>query len=211
MVLMMTRHTEHAQRIRDELTCPACRYSLRGLPGEVVLCPECGLKCDITAMMTRQWTGPWYNAPGFNRLLGPLVWLCLFGFAGLVLVGFSIDRSNPFVAVSAFLVVFGWWAYVLWRVRDVPTPGAGVPLALLAHGLFAGYLFGVGLLLMIIVRAINAGSLPGFVLITALMVAPIGIFWMMRRGEKYIAERCIRAWVNQAVENADAPDAIKRT
>ena len=36
-----------------------------------------------------------------------------------------------------------------------------------------------------------------------------GLFWLMRRGEKYIAQRCIEAWVNQPVEESQADSIVR--
>jgi len=58
-----------ADQILNDLACPQCQYNLRGLRGAFVICPECGLGCDVAQMIARQWMGPWYNAPGFTQLL----------------------------------------------------------------------------------------------------------------------------------------------
>ena len=67
-----------------ELTCPRCGYSLYGLGGSVVQCPECGTLCNVARPIAAQWRKPWYKAPGFNTL----VWLsacATISAAGLLL------------------------------------------------------------------------------------------------------------------------------
>ncbi|MCG8509202.1 MAG: hypothetical protein MI741_08225, partial [Rhodospirillales bacterium] len=57
--------------LERDLACPNCDYNLRGLPGPVVACPECGCKCDIPKLITARWNKPWYRAPKFNIVLAP--------------------------------------------------------------------------------------------------------------------------------------------
>lgn len=193
-----------AQKVRDELECPQCGYSLRGLPGDVVHCPECGHECNITAMMTRQWRGPWQRAPGFNRLVWPLAWLLIGGMVGLLLLAYDMALGwSGVVTTLSFAIVVMIWIWMLRSVRDVPTPGAGIGLALLAHVLFAGYIGGIVLIVMLLARAANSASGLLVAMFLGLMAVPIFMFWLMRRGEKYIARRCINAWVNRPVEDAN--------
>jgi len=187
--------------VRAELTCPQCDYSLRGLHGDVVNCPECGHECNITAMMTRRWTGPWYHAPGFNRLLIPLTWLVVLGcVAALVYVWDKEVWRTGFVFESLVGVTLVGWIVLLGRVRDVPVQGQGLRLALLAHLLFAGYIAGIVAIVVIFLRAMNSANAGMFALHMLLVLIPMAGFRLMRRGEKYIAQQCIKAWLNRPME-----------
>lgn len=189
-----------AERIRSELTCPQCDYSLRGLHGDVVTCPECGHECNVTAMMTRRWTGPWYNAPGFNTLLGPLVWFVLLSSSGVLVVVYEQSNGgNGLIALLTYTAITIVWIVLLWRVRDVPTEGQGLRLALLAHGLFAGYIGGIIAIVMMIGAIVNASGVVRYAAVV-LLPAGIGVLLLMRRGEKYIAQQCIKAWLNRPTE-----------
>ncbi len=204
--MMMARPAEKAQRIRDELTCPSCSYSLRGLAGDVVTCPECGHECNIVAMMTRQWTGPWYDAPGFSKLLWPLVWLMIgsvLGLMALVIDASLVDGPGAITVVWYLLVVVVWLA-LLGNVIDIPTKGKGIGLSMLGHGLFVGYITGIVIVVWAIVSAISSRHVVLQAVFLGLIAVGASLFWLMRRGEKYIAQRCIQAWVNQPAAPHDA-------
>ena len=36
-----------------DLACPKCAYSLRGLWGDAVICPECGSRCELVELLQR--------------------------------------------------------------------------------------------------------------------------------------------------------------
>ena len=73
--------------------------------------------------------------------------------------------------------------------------GAAMSLALLAHGIFAGYIVSLVGTIWLIWLATTAGSLmvaaPALVSVLPL----VGLAWAGRRGEKYIAQRCIRQYL----------------
>ena len=48
---MTQRGEEQIEKLREEAICPGCKYSLRGLPGEVVTCPECGREINIALLI----------------------------------------------------------------------------------------------------------------------------------------------------------------
>ena len=65
---------EHAESIRDSLVCLKCGYSLRGLGGDVVTCPECGERNNAAEMAAGQWNRRWYEVPLFHELKTPCTW-----------------------------------------------------------------------------------------------------------------------------------------
>jgi hypothetical protein len=190
-------------RIREELGCPQCGYSLRGVPGDVGTCPECGTECDLTRMIVNQWTGPWYHAPKFNQVLGPLATVS-FGVWGVLLVfaiEMGLERTPTYTAAAAGALVVAWLV-LMWRLRNLMLDGAAMSLALLAHGIFVGYAVSLAGIIWLIWLAITAGSwmvaAPSLVSVLPL----VGLAWAGRRGEKYIAHRCIRQYLVEAVKPA---------
>jgi hypothetical protein len=192
---MFRRRRARVAQIREELTCPQCEYSLRGVPGDVATCPECGTQCDLARLIVNQWTGPWYRAPGFHRVLVPVT--CA-GIGVWVVIALSFElyhgRRPLFTMLTAGVLVAAW-GWSTWRLRSMMPGGAAVGLALLAHGILAGYVFGLMGTIGLLWRAVLAGSL-GVAAPALVAVLPLaGLMWVCRRGEKYIAERCIRRYL----------------
>jgi len=105
-----------------------------------------------------------------------------------------------FVFESLVGVTLVGWIVLLGRVRDVPVQGQGLRLALLAHLLFAGYIAGIVAIVVIFLRAMNSANAGMFALHMLLVLIPMAGFRLMRRGEKYIAQQCIKAWLNRPME-----------
>lgn len=179
--------------LREKLVCPGCGYSLRGLPGDVATCPECGVSCDLAKLMMRQWIGPWYRAPGFNRILVPLLWPGLGWWVLVIVLGFEMQSGRlPAVTLLVAALLVAGWIWSMWRLRRLMPGGAAVLLALFAHALLLGYLVGVAGVIAFVVQTLRAGSLRRAVPMLAAMAVFTGLIWLCRRGERFIAERCIR-------------------
>ncbi|MCH6550701.1 MAG: hypothetical protein IH804_01640 [Planctomycetes bacterium] len=88
---MSQRRRIGVDQVRQELTCPQCDYSLQGLAGDLVTCPECGTTSDLPKLILRWGFRPWYRAPGFSRILRPLVWPGI-GF-WLILFVLAVSRA----------------------------------------------------------------------------------------------------------------------
>lgn len=191
-------------QIREELCCPQCGYSLRGVPGDVGTCPECGIECDLTRMIVNQWTGPWYHAPKFSQVLAPLAIVSLGMWGVLIVFAFEmqLDRTPTYTALAAGALAVAWLC-LMWRLRNMMLDGAAMGLALLAHGILAGYIVSLVGTIWLLCLAITGGSLmvaaPALVSVLPL----VGLAWAGRRGEKHIAQRCIREYLVQAAK----PDA----
>ena len=99
--------------IQIDIACPDCEYNLRGLPGPIVNCPECGLTTDVPVLATRQWNKPWYKAPGFNTLMWPAVIAFISWIAFGVL--FSLFSGQPLVVYSLILFAFALWVWFMIR------------------------------------------------------------------------------------------------
>ncbi len=180
--------------LREELTCPGCGYSLRGLPGDVATCPECGVRCDLAKLMMREWIGPWYRAPGFNRVLFPVAWP---GFGWWVLLFVWLYETQafgrpPILTLLLAAVLVAGWSWSMWRLRLFMPRWEAVVLALFAHALLLGYLAGLIGVIAFVLQAIKTRS----VALAAPMVAFFaGLMLLCRRGERFIAERCIRRYL----------------
>jgi hypothetical protein len=202
----MVVHQRRAKvaQIREELSCPQCGYSLRGVAGDVGTCPECGTECDLTRMIVNRWTDPWYHAPKFNQVLAPLVTVSL-GVWGVLLVlaiEMALKRTPAYTAVAAGGLVLAWLV-LMWRLRNLMLDGAAMSLALLAHGIFAGYVVSLAGTIWLLWLAGTSGSWMVATPALVSVVPLVGLAWAGRRGEKYIARRCIRQYLVEAAK----PDA----
>jgi hypothetical protein len=203
---MNRRDHPELEEIRGELLCPRCEYSLRGLPGSRITCPECGSACDLAALVMRRWIGPWTRAPGYGRIVGPVGWLTIGMWPVAVAgVGELANGARPvFTSLLAAIWLAGW-LLLLWRLRGFMPGGAAVGLSILAHGLFVGYLVGVVAGVALVIRALSAG--PGLVMILSFAAAAVAValLFACRRGEQFIAERCIRRHLASGGGPATAP------
>jgi hypothetical protein len=205
------------ERVQQELACIDCGYSLQGLRGDRVVCPECGLGIDLAALVTKRWTGPWYRAPGFNTLLWPVAWLLTSGAALLLL---SSWERNQAVASTHWTIIATTGIALIWlimmiRLRWSPMGWEAVGLAALGHAVLAGYLAGViGLigsscLCMTVAFAAGAGGIVGFLPTLSAFIAlpPSAIILLLasRWCGRFIARRCIRFHYRKAV--TALPDA----
>ena len=95
---MTQRGEAQLEKLRDEATCPSCEYSLRGLAGDVVTCPECGCMVEIVDLLAGRWKQPLRNAPYFNLLTIPVGWLLISS----ILFVFSMYRIEDAELVYSF-------------------------------------------------------------------------------------------------------------
>lgn len=182
--------------VRIDIACPGCEYNLRGLPGPIVDCPECGLCSNVAELATRQWDKPWYKAPGFNTLCWPGIWafICLFFVQpGLDMNGFM----GPLGLAVAWLLSLIGWVTLMYRAYRALGGLLGVWLALLMHILVVGFIVGAfGLFIMIVVSVValyerDLGPISatfGFLSVAVIVL----ILWGCRRVERAIAGACIR-------------------
>jgi hypothetical protein len=164
-----------------------------------VRCPECGQVCDITELITRRWTQPWWEAPGFNRLIMPLTTLVLGLVCGIPLSAVLINRAGATGALPALLGagLFVSWLALLTRLH-ARGGTESLLLALLAHVLFAGYLVGcVGLIVAALkLLSTTPRSGPSTYMISCTLIGVFAtVLWACRRGERFIASRCIRRYI----------------
>jgi hypothetical protein len=180
--------------IQGDIACPDCAYNLRGLIGPIVACPECGRRTDVPELATRQWTKPWYRAPGFDTLTWPAAWCLLGNVAFAVVAAFAGSSGEALVAVSLFsLAVWSGLMVRASRVLDNRLAAAG--LAILLHILLVGYLIGVfGLIAATIgiFEAVLDDHTPGAISAGVGLLICALLLWGCRRIERYTAGVCIR-------------------
>ncbi len=117
---MSQRRRIGVDQVRQELTCPQCDYSLQGLAGDLVTCPECGTRSDLPKLIPRWGFSPWYRAPGFSRILRPLAWPGIGFWLILVIFVFELRTGRqPVWSVGLAAVVFAGWLRAMWRVWKV--------------------------------------------------------------------------------------------
>ncbi len=167
-------------------------------------CPECGNRCNVAALVMRAWTGPWQAAPGYSRLLGPLAWVLSLGLAVLVVATLESAARlgatpvGALVLASTGLAVWAWW---LSRLGGFLPRRRAVRLSLLAHALAAGYIAGTVGPLVLVGRAITSGSLVTSAFLTVPAAAALPLVVLCRRGERYIAGRCIAHYLARVTED----------
>ncbi|MEX0776493.1 MAG: hypothetical protein WD042_12385 [Phycisphaeraceae bacterium] len=190
----------HVEEICNDLACPACQYNLRGLRGAVVACPECGHRCDVAKLVVRRWTKPWYRAPGLYTMQWPVLWFVMGWFGipiGLSLADLAVQVA-PLALLGALLVYLAIWCLLMWRTWVLFGGFSGVLLALLMHAVLVGYLVGLfggiiaGIRLILSVKELDWIDVVILVPFTA---AFFGILWLARRGERWVAQRCIRRYL----------------
>ena len=188
---------EHTESIRDSLVCLKCSYSLRGLGGDVVTCPECGERINIAVLVTQRWRGPWFRAPLYNVLALPLAWVFfILIIAGMAIAASDLQPAALPIAFAILLVGAAVWLALFYVAARKFGSLEGVALAMLLHLLFGGYLVGFfGVLVSVIgsIRAVFGGRGTGDLLQGGIIVVVcIGTIVAARVGERFVAGRCIR-------------------
>lgn len=192
---MTKRGEQHAQAIRDGLTCPACQYSLRGLLGDDINCPECGQRMNIPGLMSAKWSKPWWEAPLYNTLALPVCWAALAVLVLMVIGTLSRDIAHPratALAWTAFAAIA--WLFLLAYMQKRFGSAEGIWLSLLLHLVVPFYLVGIigalgmtirfvsGLRTLWIVSLYNGLGLALF----------LGLIIAARLLERFVGQRCIR-------------------
>jgi hypothetical protein len=195
---MSTRGEQVADRIQDNLVCPQCDYSLRGLNGPVVNCPECGLQCDLALMIARRWEGSWTQAPGYSELLHPVVVFSTTPAVVLLALVYEFHTLDGNGKLTAFVMFAAacLWALLLLRTRRLFPDINAIQMALFAHVLLLGYVSSLVLAAWSLIWAITHANdwiwlLLGLFFAIAMAALPL----LCRRGERFIALRCIKQYL----------------
>ncbi len=178
-----------------DIACPDCEYNLRGLPGPIVNCPECGLSTDVPVLAARQWDKPWYRAPGFNTIMWPAALFMISWFVGPIVSGMlGPDQAATY---SAMLLALVLWVWLMIRAARLLGGPIGFGLALLSHMLVVGYLIGlIGVIWAVIITVLALINQEVNVLAAVYVSLALAVFlliiWGCRRVERAIAGVCIR-------------------
>ena len=195
-------HTSADAAASPDVQCPACGYSLRGLPGVVVRCPECGRQWDLPELIARRrrdWTS--------NRLYG------LLGNAGVTLLAALLivllvpvtAAIHALAAVVVFLcglAMLGFWFSLIVRVFQCSRVSEAIMLIVLMQILVAMFII-CGVLLLPGLLALAGGAIDAMfsqrplvaLAISAVGAATVGVaiggLLICRRLDRFIGRRCI--------------------
>lgn len=187
----------------QDVACPQCEYNLRGLHGPIVSCPECGHTCDIAQLISARWERPWYAAPKFHTVTSSVTWAVFLGplFAGGS-IPLLVSNNAPLAVLFVLppIIMFGGWALFLYLAYRVFDSWRGVHMALLAHVVFVSYCATLALSIIFgfaVWKAMRGGSVWQPVFILPLLAIAFPAAWYGRRGERWIAEQCIREYLRR--------------
>lgn len=195
--------------IQRDLACPQCEYNLRGLQGDVVHCPECGLGVDVARLITSRWTGPWHKAPGLLIIEIPVL-VVVVGFVAWAVAFVTISTFEPLgkpldmVLIWSFAAVLvGIW---IWRVlragRVFSVPLKGELFAVLSHLVLFLYVVGLFTPLVYVGIIIFEIGIQADVMTTITRIAILGgllsSLLVARWIERWMAQQCIREYLKRS-------------
>lgn len=133
----MDERATSTESAHPNVRCPACDYLLRGLPGAIVTCPECGRTCDVPKLIARRRTD-WLTSRVYQHLFAAGV---LFPFALLAtLITFllvpSVGAAAGVLGIVA-VVLGGGWLLLIHRAAAGRLDRDFLVLVALSHGLQA--------------------------------------------------------------------------
>ncbi len=201
---------DHAVSLRNDLVCPGCEYSLRGLTGDVVTCPECGERIDVATLVTKQWRKPWWDAPGYSLLCLPCGVGIVGTFIAVVFAGPELMDADPVIAALGLAGIFVVWLTTMGVANRRLPGGRGLEGAIIAHVILLAYLAAAALSVLFIVRAVLFSSLSTFILYLLLLAIPLGLVFLGRRGEKMIAGWLIREHLRRTAAAPPPPSPNAR-
>lgn len=160
------------------LPCPKCGYFLRGLPGEFLRCPECGLRVDRACLVST--TEAKSTAAAINRRNSreSAAKLGAIGSAGLVLgllcYGAAWDYFVPitaqFLAFSGTAAIAGLW--LCTSARHPPRVSGGAFVRFLMYAVPAVLLkFALLIIAAIVASAVAQNGAFGVPVFAALLLS----------------------------------------
>lgn len=202
-------HASNAASAKDSLldqdvACPSCEYNLRGLGLDDVVCPECGTRSNLPALLTRRWERPWYEAPGYTKLTLPVAWLVAAFFIWLVMLIF-----NQFASIGAALFNAGWaltalavWLALLGWLWQTMGGGLALAYSLISHVALTVYILGLPLVIggvaLLFVGLADGMTAVESLLFIGMTLLGIGFFILGRVLERAIARYCILLYLQRS-------------
>lgn len=188
----------------NELACPDCRYLLRGLPGDEIMCPECGERHRRTDLLRLRQDD---DDPVYLQLTtrialavvgSPFITVALLYMNRLIdeVVAVQMPATMWPIVLLATVVLLWWfiiralpgewgiaerWRLVLWTV--------------LAHGGILVGAFGVvsGIVAVTALPFTLVASASGMLICLTFIMAGVGCIWLMYRGvqlDQTVRRRC---------------------
>ena len=198
MMAGVTRFEDSLDPTREELCCLSCDYSLRGLPGDVVTCPECGARWNVIRLQTLVRVLSWHDTPGMGKMWAPAWWLFCCSIVMLVVI-FAFPPSAEATAwvVALIVTMLAGWILFLRPNYTFFNDVKGLLICILAHGVFVGYL--VGILLLLTTAVVGCFSyydaqifIPPFVVAVVGTALAVASLFTAYRATKYIGRQCLR-------------------
>ena len=185
---------EHLAGLRADLHCQGCNYNLRGLEGTVVICPECGISCDVEAILSRKWEIPWHKAPGLNALAEPAA-AAVAGLA-VALPGIGAMSASGFETLTPVLMLLPLAAWAGYTARLVSLSGAEAGWISVGVTLLVP-VFAIALLITILSGVTTVGLLlqgesEEAAIMAGITAVAAGLVFLCRRAEVSVARWCIR-------------------
>lgn len=142
---------EAAPVLDRDLYCIECGYNLRGLSGDPVRCPECGLQNAVTLMeipadqivaqLKRMESAPAYSFAALLLIISGLALQATWGMGPRVAPGLCVSPT------IVGLILFPW---SLYRARASCRQQPGWLAAMLAYYAFGGLMFGGTYVILVI-------------------------------------------------------------
>ena len=170
----------------------------------MIRCPECGVSYGRVDRTLAAWRKAWRGSPGFNELIGPVIWFITFGVLCLVGVAgaFTSPEVWPFVAGLFAFGVLTWCVSTVRCIQRMKHTSA-LRLILLSHLVAMLYVIVVPTILVagyILSLSIFVGE-PLLILIAlVILLLPAGGLYLTRKLEYIIAAACLREQLRSEVE-----------
>ena len=186
--------------IQLDIACPSCAYSLLGLRGAVVRCPECGLLIDRAKLVVERWSIPWYSAPGLTRIELAGIWLAVGAITCFYLIltqgshslDLNLTMGGPWLL--GWILLFrrsldGFGGWTAWRLVVLGQ--------LVAVGLVVGFGGVVIGMMMVTIMLVSGDLLDAGLAAVATVVFGV-VAYLSRHAERLAVEQCIRHHLRRA-------------
>lgn len=194
------------------VNCPACGYSLRGLPGVVVRCPECGTQSYLPELIAQR-RRDWSSNRLYNRLGNAAITLPAAA-AAIALPPIWLGLRNPLTMafMACGLGLLGVWWGLLARIFAACGAREAIRLTVLMQVLVVCFLFSsliAPFAMVIFAVVVGSTTRDAATLLLRLLIgsavgfgAVLGGLKLCRYVDRAIGLRCI-AWELEGGEECD--------